>query len=399
MYCPDDPSSSLASDYDLLNYLEIIAKNSRMIIKVTVTVALLSIAVALLLPKIYSSTALILPPQQDTDLLGLMLGGQSGSMAASLAGGLLGTGTPADQYASILECDHISDIIIDRFNLMKEYNIDYRTEMYKKLDKLVDIRAGKKDGIISITVEDEDPNRAAAIANAYVEEVGKLSAELSMNSGSKNKLFLEKRLAQAHTDLATAEEKLKVFQSQNKAIDLTEQAKASIVGIADLRAQLALQEVQLAAIRRRFTDNSQEVKDASAAINKIKSQIAQFEGINKGGALPTVGSVPGLEQQYIRLTREFKIQETLVELLTKQYELAKLTEAKDTNNIQVIQRARPADKKVKPKRALIVLGSTFFSVFCSIMYALFIDYKKNLPEQQLNRWKNVKAAFMMNKRQ
>lgn len=398
MHHPDDFPSPLVSDNGLLDYLEIIAKHLRLIIKVTVTAAILSISIALLLPKVYSSTTLILPPQQDADLMGLMLGGQAGSMAASLAGGLLGTGTPADQYASILECQHISDIIIDRFNLMKEYNIDYRTEMYKKLDKVVDIKAGKKDGIISITVEDEDPQKAANIANAYVEELGKLTAELNMTNGNKNKLFLEKRLTQSKGDLAAAENQLRKFQSKNKAIDVTEQAKASIVGIADLRAQLVLQNIQLAALKRRFTNNSQEVKDVTVSINKIKNQISKLEGNGNDGAIPTIGEVPKLGQEYIRLMREYKIQETLVELLTKQYELAKLTEVKDITNIQVIQQARPADKKVKPKRSLIVLGTTFLAGFCSIMYAIFVDYRDKLPDQQLNRWRNLIAAFTFKKR-
>jgi len=393
-----DHYSSIASDdIDIFNYLEVIAKESLFITTVTVALAILTVVIVLLLPPVYSSTTRFLPPQQDMNLMGIMMSGGSSGLS-SLAGGMLGLGTPADQYASILNSEAISDIIIDRFKLMDVYNKNYRLDMYKKLDNLVDIKAGKKDGIISITVEDKNPRRAAAIANAYVEELGKLSAEINMTGGQQNKHFLEKRLAQSRTDLIKAEEEIKKFQMKNKTIDVTEQAKASITTIAELRAQLALQEIQLAGLSRRFTGNSQEVKDSQSLINKIRKQIEKLEGNGKGGAIPSVGSIPEMGQEYVRLMREFKIQETLVEMLTKQYELAKLTEAKDINTIQVIQTATVPDKKIKPKRALIVVVSTFLSFCCSAMWVLFKDYRNKLSDEELNRWRRIKTALRSKQR-
>lgn len=390
---PSPPVPTL-NEKELLDYIEIIVKHWRKILMITFSATLISIIVALLLPKKYCSTARFLPPQQDVGLMSLMLGQSAGAgAAASLAGGLLGIGTPADQYASILNSERISDAIIDRYKLMQVYNEDYRLDMYDKLDDLVDIKAGKKDGIISITVEDEEPQRAADIANAYVDELGKLTAELNMSSGAKSKQFLNKRLIISRSDLAEAENQLRKFQSKNKAIDVTEQAKASIVGIADLRAQLVLQNIQLAALKRRFTDNSQEVKDATVSLYKTKNQISKLEGSGNHGAIPTVGEVPKLEQEYIRLMREFKVQETLVDLLTKQYELAKLTESRDTDNIQVIQKAKPADKKYKPKRTLIVICTTILTFIFSIFYILFKDFQNNLTENELKKWRKLKAAL------
>lgn len=383
---------STTTEQSMIDYVEIVARKWRLIVTITVTSAILSAVITLVLPKTYSSTALILPPQQDMNLMGMMLGGNVSGLS-SLAGNMLGLGTPADQYASILESNRISDAIIDRFKLMEVYNKRYRLDMYQKLDDLVSIKAGKKDGIISITIEDEEPKRAADIANAYIEELGKLTAEMDMTGGAKNKFFLEKQLAQARADLANAEDAIKKFQSKNKTIDVDEQAKASIMGIAELRGQLSLQEIQLAALSRRFTQNSQEVKDTQTAIARIKSQIAQLEGSGKGGAIPTVGSVPAIGEEYLRLMREFKIKEILVEMLTKQYELAKLTESKNMNNLQIIQQARIPDKKIKPKRTLIVIGVTFISFVISVLWVLFKDYQSKLSEEHLFNLQRIKTAF------
>lgn len=373
-------------NYSPMYVAKVILMNWRIITKFTVFSAVISIATVMCLKKKYTSTSLILPPQQqDIGIMGMMLGGGTGGVAANL----LGIGTPADQYASFLESNRISDAIIDKFKLMSVYNSDYRVDMYKKLNKVVEIKAGKKDGIISITVEDDVPKRAADIANAYVKELSILTAELNMTGGSQNKQFLEKRLTQARADLSKTEDEIKNFQLKNKSIDVTEQAKASIASIAEIRSQLILQEIQLASLTRRFTDNSQEVKDVRTAINRLKAQIYQLEGTGKGGAIPTVGAMPDLGQEYVRLMREYKIQETLVELLTKQYELAKLTESKDISNIQIIQEAKPADKKHKPKRILIVISTTMLSMVLIIIYLLLKDFVLYLPSETKSKFSEL----------
>jgi tyrosine-protein kinase Etk/Wzc len=376
---------------DLIEYLEIVGRRKMMILKVTISVFLLSIIVVLLLPKIFAATTRILPPQQDQGLASLMMSQMGGGMA-SLAGNLLGSGSPGDQYASMLQSERIMDTIIDRFKLMDEYDMDYRLDMYEKMDKIVDIDPGKKDGIITITVEDEDPKKAADIANAYIDELGKLVAEMNTTMAGLNRGFLENRLAQSRADLARAEDALKSFQTKYKALDVPSQAKASIEGIAQLTAQLAMQEAQLSSLRSQFTDSAREVINVKATIGNLRSQIARLEGIGTG-AIPSVGSVPGLGQEQIRLLREFKTQEMLVELLTKQNELAKLTEAKNINTIQVIQRAVPPDKKVKPKRALIVVIATILAFFGSVVWALLKDYAGNMTDEDRMRWARLREAF------
>ena len=376
---------------DLLGYIELVAARRKMIMAVTAAAFVLSIAIALLLPKIYESTAKILPPQPDTGLMGLMLGESPGGgmgAAAGLASGLLGIGTPADMYASILQSDAIKDQIIDRFKLMDVYKQDYRVGMYDKLDKLVDIKAGKKDGIISITVEDNVPARAAEIANAYVEELEKLTVGLSTYGAGQNRVFYDQRLAKAKVDLAKAEEALKTFQEKNRAFQVPQQAEAAVTGIAQLRAQLAMQEIQLTTLRRTYTDSSQEVRNAQTAIAGLKSQIARLE---QGGhdVIPGFGSVPALGQEYVRLMRAFKFQETLVEALTKQFELSKIGEANNVSTVQVIQKARVPDKKSRPKRARIVLLCTFLAFSCSTCSVIARYHYDNIPADTRERIRRV----------
>lgn len=382
-----EPTAQGSDTIDLLEYLEVLVKQKRLVLRSTLAAFVLSLAVSLLLPKVYSATTKILPPQQDQGLMGMMMG-QMGGMA-SLAGDLLGKGSPADLYVSILNSEAVSDAIIDRFKLMQVYDQEFRLDTYQALGKKVEIGAGKKDGIISITVNDEDPKRAAEMANAYVEELGRLTVRLNVTGAGENKVFLEERLTKAKADLAHAEDALKGFQARNKVVSVTDQASAAIGGIAQARAQLVAQEVQLAALQRQFTDSSQEVKNAKAAIANLRRQLGGMEGSGSGGSIPAVGSVPELGQQYLRLMREFKIQETLVELLTKQYELAKLNEARDVDGVQVIQKARVPDKKSKPKKAIIVLAATFAAFLASVTAAFVREFAGNMQPEARERWSRL----------
>lgn len=381
------PTSDDQHELNVLDYIEVIAKRWRLIFKITLVTFIFSVIVAFALPKYYSSTTRIIPPQQDNGLMGMMLGSMSGGMA-SFAGDLLGKGSPADLYVGMLNSRSISDIIISKFNLMEVYDEKYRLDAYKTLDDNVTISAGKKDGIISITVEDKDPKRAADMANTYVVELGNLTAHLKITDAGQDKIFLDRRLSQAKTDLTKAEDAIKIFQLKYKALDISEQAKGTIKGVAELEAQLATEEIKLSGIKRVFTDSSQDVKNQQAIIKNIRDQISKFEGMRAGGSMPGVGSVPEIGQQYLRLMREFKIQETLVEMLAKQYEITKLGEAKDITSIQVLQKAQIPDKKIKPKRSLLVLASTLAALFISTLYAFLSEAIARLTveeRQQVNR--------------
>jgi len=378
---PDPPQTSTKQTEDsILDYLVLLSSYRRMITLVTTSGFLAALVTCLLLPNYYRTRTLILPPQQDQNLMGAMLAQMGG--LANLAGDMLGGGNQADMYVGIIKSEAVKDPIIDRFNLINAYDSGYRVKTYKEIDKYVTVTVGKKDGIIDISVEDKNPKKAADMANAYVEELGKLLIRMNTSGAGQNKSFLAERLASARVELAKAEDALKEFQTKNKTVDVTEQAKGTIKGIADLTAQLLAMQVQLASVQRQFTDNSQEVKTLKQSISTLKAQIAKFEGNGSSGVIPSVGSVPEIGQKYIRLMRDYKIQETLVELLTKQYEMSNLTEAKAISTIQVIQKARIPDRKSNPKRALIIIESTLASFGLAIFIALLVVNFNKLPESQ-----------------
>src|SRR6266498_4112311 len=268
---PDLVSPPEPDSVSLIDLLQVIAKRSRMIIMMTLAATVISILYSLTLPNIYTAKTMILPAQEDKGLGSAMMA-QLGGLA-SLAGASVGGATTAELYVSMMKSEAIKDPIIDRFRLMQIYKSKYRTDVYNVLDKNPDISVGKKDGIISIAVDDKDPKCAADIANSYVEELSKFAIRLNVTGAGKNRSFLEERLAKARADLANAEENLKAFQSKNKAVQVTAQTEASIKGVADLRAKLALLEVQLATYRRQFTESSQEVKTLVTSIANLNAQI------------------------------------------------------------------------------------------------------------------------------
>jgi tyrosine-protein kinase Etk/Wzc len=373
-------------------FRQIITRHARMILAITALSFVTAVVVALLLPSVYCARAMLLPAQEEKGMMNAMLSQMGGLVA--LAGGALGGGSTSDIYVGMLKSETVKDPIIDRFKLMQVYGKKYRTDTYSALDKRVSILAGKKDGIISISVDDRDPKRAADMANAFVEELQKLTVTLNMSGAGKNRSFLEERLIRAKADLVKAEEELKAFQGKNKTINVSEQTKATIEGVARLKAELAAQEVQLSSQRRTLTDSTREVKDLKITIVNLKSQISSLEGAGGAkSAIPSVGSIPILGQDYARLIREFKIQENLVELLTKQYEMARFSEAKDVAPIQVLQKARVPDKRIRPRTGFIVIISTVLALIFSVILCFVFEAYPQMSEIDKSNWKDL---FNMN---
>lgn len=386
-------------EINLLEYLLVIAKSWQLIAKVTVVAFVVSCGVALLLPNIYTATTRIMPPSEGKGGLATMLGGM-GDLAA--LAGISGGGGSGDLYVGMLKSRTVADAIIDRFKLMEVYEQDYRVKMYEKLDKLVSVSLGKKDGIITVAVEDEEPQRAAEIANAYVEELKKLNVELNLGSAGRQRLFLENRLTLVKSDLIKAEEALLLFQKQNNAIKLDDQAKAVIEAIARLKGEIASKEVELGVASSFQTEQNPEMRALRAAVSGLKEQLRRLEESPEGKSVSgdvfiSTSSVASVGLQYARVMREFKIQETLFELLTKQYELAKIEESKNTSTIQVLDAAVVPDKKRKPKRSLIILAATFTAGFAALLWVFICEAFKNKGSDDRRMWEEVKAQLQWRK--
>ena len=372
----------------LTDYLEVVLKHKRMILFLTTGAFAASILVSLLLPVRYTADTLLVPSQLDQTLTITPPSGLS-----NLAGSVLGKPTPSDLYAGMLESKSVKDPVIDRFKLMELYGTKYRVDAYKKLNKTLTVEASKKSGIITLSVEDEDPKRAADIANAFTEELMNLLISLNTSGAGLGRKFLEERLVRVKSDMLKAAEALKNFSMKNKTIDMPAQTKATIEGIARLQAQLAAQEVQLATLRSYQTDSNQEVISVKSSIAGIKSQVSRMEGNDGGSSILGAGKVPVLGEEYARLMREYKIQENLFDLLMKNYEMAKMNEAKNFSAIQIIQKARTPDKKSKPERTFIVLISTVGAFLLSVFAAFVFEYLEKMPDIEKDGWKKLSRHF------
>ncbi len=369
-----------SEEINLLELLRVVVQNLPLIAKVTTIVAILSIACSLALNNIYTAKAALLPPQKDsTGGAAALLASMGGGGLAGLVGGLGGS---SDMFLGILKSRTVADSVIKRLDLDVELKSKNADDTRKKLQKLVKFQAGK-DGIITITADSKDPVKAAILANTFIDELKKTSLQLNLTKASSERSFLEKRLTVVKQDLKTAEDEMKSFQEKNKTIKADTQAAVAIEGIAKLRAELITKEVQLAALRNSMTDENSEIKMLLAGIAKIKGQLSSMSGTGESGSvIPSVGNAPSLGVQYLRRLRELKIQEALFEQLTKQFEAAKLNEARDSSSIQVLDEAVAPVRKSSPKRAIIVILSTLTAFFCSVFFVFIKDYLSKLPPEE-----------------
>lgn len=354
-------------EINLREYWRVLVKRKRLVTKIAGGAFIASIVLSLLLPNIYASTTKILPPPQSTSMVG---GIRLPSGLGSLAGGFLDISSPADTWVGILESENVRDAVIDRFNLRKLYDEDTIEETRKALDERLAIEISNEE-IISITMEDKKPARAAQIANAMVMELDRVNKELIMTSGKRTRMFIEKRLDDTKRGLAKAEEALKMFQENNKAVQLEEQAKVIIEAIGEIKARLVAKQVALNTLRSYAASTNPKVEILKAEVGELKNSLRELEKKEKGAESVFIGveAIPGLALQYARLYREAKVQQTLYELLTQQYEMARIQEAKDSPTVQILDVARVPEKQVKPKKILIILLSTFTAVFIGILIA------------------------------
>jgi uncharacterized protein involved in exopolysaccharide biosynthesis len=372
------PVPEIEEEINLLDLLRVVVRNLPLIVRITAAAAILSLIYSLTLTKIYSAKATLLPPQKDS-------GGGAAALLASMGGGLAGLagglGGSGDLYLGILKSRSVADAVIKKLDLQTELKSKNADDTRKMLQNLVKFQSGK-DGIITITADYKDPAKAALLANTFIDELQKKSMHLNLTKASTERNFLEKRLVVVKQDLKAAEEEMKSFQEKNKTIRADSQAAAAIEGIAKLKAELVTREVQLAALRNSMTDESAEVKALLAGLTRLKSQLNSMSGSSEGGGvIPSVGNAPSIGMEYIRRLRELKTQEALFEQLTKQFELAKISEARDSSSLQVLDEAVAPLRKSKPKRSLVVILSTVTAFFCSIFVVFIKEYLAKLSPE------------------
>jgi len=364
-------------EINLLELLHVLVRRKMLIIKICTIAVVAAVAYSLTLPNIYSATAKVLPPQKEAGGGLSALLGQAGGLAGLAAGGL---GGGSDLYVGILKSRSVADAVIKRLDLVQVYKAKNLEAARKGLEGAVKVQGGK-DGIISIVAEDEDPKRSAQLANAFVDELARTTVRLNLSKAGTERMFLEKRLDIVKKDLKSAEEDLKTFSQRNKIVQVDSQAKASIEGVARLKADLATKEVQLAVLRSNQTDESSEVKAVLNGIRRLRGELGALTG-NGGGSesIPTIGNVPGVGLDYSRKLRELKTQEAIFEQLTKQYEVVKINEAKDSSSFQILDEAVVPVNKSKPRRSIIVILTAVGSLFVSVVLVFVQEFLAKLSD-------------------
>jgi len=391
---PNIPPAQEEHEINLIDILSVLVKRKMMIFCITAVTVLLSVVFVLTAKNVYTATARILPPQKEGGSGISALLGQSGWLASLAAGA--GFGGSGELYVGILKSRSVADDVIKKLDLSVKLKAKNADIARFKLAKKVRIQADKS-GIIAIMADDTNPQMAADLANSFVEELGRTTVKMNLSKVGIERIFLEKRLAIVKSDLKKAEDELKSFAQSNKVVQVDSQAKASIEGIARLKADLASREVQLSVMRTYQTDESPEVTALQAGIRKLQEEIDRLSGFDKGGeGIPAIGSVPGVGLEYARRMRDLKTQEAVFEQLSKQYEVAKLNEAKDSSSIQVLDSAVVPFLKSKPKRTKIVILATFAAFFCSVLLAFMLEYIENLPERDRQLLAHMKRQFLTN---
>ncbi len=359
----------------------------RRILRTTLIVIVAGAMYAWLLPARYTATTAILPPQQGGSMGSALMSqlGSLSSMASLAGGGALGAlKNPNDLQVAMLKSRTVEDAMIDRFHLLELYGKHRKSDARKKLEHVVSIENGAKDGLIRISVTDHDPVRAAAMANGYVEEFKRASSHLAVTEASQRRLFFEQQLSGAKDDLAGAEEALKSTEQRTGLIQLDSQDRAVISSVAQLRAQVAAKEVQIRGMQSFATEQNPDLQMAQQELAGLRSQLDRTGSASDELLIPK-GNMQEAGLEYVRKLRDVKYYETIFELLARQYEVAKVDEARQGAIVQVVDAAVVPDRRSWPKPLWILPGAAVLGLMLGLFLAFageaFNRVKQNPAEQ------------------
>ena len=378
------------SNVNLLDLLIIIAKNKNKILIFTIIIIVITSCLSLLLTNKFTARAQVLPPQTQSSANALL--GQLGNLG-SLTGGSLKS--PNDTYLGILNSRTMADSLIARFKLQQVYDVKFASDARLALQAASKIMSSKEN-LISIEVTDSDPKLAAAVANAYIEEMQKMTSTLAVTEASRRRLFFEKQLEKTKSDLLTAETALRAMQEKTGVIKLNEQAEGAIKAAATIKATIAAKEIQIGTMRTFATDKSPEVIRAQQELAGLRTQLSKIESganVGQGDSSLAVRAVPELGLEYTRIVREVKYQEALFEMFAKQFEFAKVDEAKEGSLIQVLDAAIVPDKKSKPSRAILVLIAGAAAAILATLWAFLSEVRHYMKADPANaaRFQTLRA--------
>lgn len=385
---------------NLMDALSWLGDGKRLIAATTLGATLLALLIALLLTPYYTARVTLMPPGSQ----------QSGGAAAALAslgavGGLAGSlgGKSAEElYVAIIKSDSVVRGLAAKFALKERYDVETHETLRVTVPKYIRASSDKKSGLITIEVDDKDPKFAADLANAHVAEVTKVLGRLTVTEAQQRRVFFENQLGTTKENLVKAEAELRRVQEKSGVVVLDRQAEALLSSVARARALIAEREVQLKVLRTAATDQNPDVRRLLSEIMALRDELARMEstGGAAGGSatdLP-VGKIPAAAVDFLRAVRELKLQESLLEIMVRQYELAKLDEAREGPQLQIVDSAQPPDYKSKPSRALIVVAAALLSLLVSTGWVLFraaLASRHDRHPEDKQAWQRVRNSWQL----
>jgi uncharacterized protein involved in exopolysaccharide biosynthesis len=362
--------------------LRLLWESRRFLGRVTGAGLLFSTLIAFLIPSRYQSVARLMPPDnQSGSGLAMAAAALSGGAAGGLGGiasELLGQKSSSDLLVGVLNSRSVEDKLIQKFDLRKVYGVRRMEDARKDLADRTDISIDRKSQIITVNVTDKSPQRAAAMAQAYVEELNHLVAEVSTSSARRERIFLEGRLQAVNQDLEAAEKEFSQFASKNTAIDIKEQGRAMVDAAATLQGQYIAARSELEGLRQLYADSNVRVRSAQARVAELENQLKKVGGKDESTSLekatqgdslyPSIRKLPLLGVTYADLYRKTKVQEAVFETLTQEYELAKVQEAKEIPTVKVLDPPNLPEKKSFPPRLLLTLLGATLALACGVAW-------------------------------
>jgi capsule polysaccharide export protein KpsE/RkpR len=342
-----------------------------------------STMIAFLIPKRYESTTRLMPPdtQSNSGLAMVAAMAGKGNMGlGSLGSDLLGLKSSGALFTDVLQSRTVQDRIIGRFDLRKVYGDKYWQDARRDLAQYTAVSEDRKSGVLTITVTDRDPQRAAQMAQTYVEELDRLVTQVSTSSARRERVFIEERLQSVKHDLDLASQQFSEYASRNTTVDITAQAKAMVEGAARLQGELIASQSELEGLEQIYTGNNVRVRSMRARVEELKRQLKKLGGEDTGSPstdspqsqedFPSIRKLPLLGVKWSDLYRQTKIQETVYELLTQQYEIAKIQEAKEIPTVKVLDLANVPEKKASPHRLTLMILGMLLAFSAGIVWVL-----------------------------
>jgi uncharacterized protein involved in exopolysaccharide biosynthesis len=372
-------------EINLLELLPAVWTRRRFILSFVLAVVILTSVAVLCIRSEYTATTVVLPPGQSSSMNSALLSQLGGSgVLASAAGSSLGIKNPGDMYVSLFRSRTIEDAVVQRFGLLDRYREKKASDARVTFESHSTVILGVKDGLITITVTDHDPKLAADIANGYVDEFRKFSADLAITEASQRRVFFQQQLLEANEDLLAAEDAMKGTEQSTGVFQIDSQTRSLVESAAALRAEVMAKEVQLQGMRSYATEVNPDVVRTNQELSELKAQLANLSGNSQGsnsGLILPKGKIPEAAMEYTRKLRDVKYYETISDIVAKQFEAAKLDEARQGAGIQVVDAAVVPDRRSFPKRSLTVIVATIVSFLAACAWCILREGLLRVKQQ------------------